>query len=232
MIKLKDILQERLGGERTRKQMILAISRDIINAFKAGKTKLKDRFELYLAATNWETKAEVFLDVSFLQLPPSSGIAFSIGAGMDPRKGVDTLDILIEYDPSEFPKSMSALVAEVKEVLEHELEHVGQQGFERMYVQSNRYTEPLTYPVEAPQAPTHYLYLVSNTEVPAYVKGLLKRAKVKRISFDEALEEYHMENQAVFQRHNTPWDKVKEVWVKWYHQNKDKPGSQLKQPKS
>ena len=52
MIKLKDILQERLGGERTRKQMILAVSRDIINAFKAGKTKLKDRFELYLAATN------------------------------------------------------------------------------------------------------------------------------------------------------------------------------------
>jgi len=232
MIKLKDILQERLGGERTRKQYILAISRDIINAFKSGKGHLKDRFELYLAATNWETKSEVFLDVSFKQLPPSSGIAFSIGAGMNPSAGTDTLDILIEYDPSEFPKATLALVAEVKEVLEHELEHVGQQGFERMYVQSNRYTEPLTYPAEAPQAPSHYLYLVSNTEVPAYVKGLLKRAKVKRISLEAALEEYYIENQAVFARHNTDWGNVKQIWMDWYNQNKDRKGQELKKPTS
>ncbi len=87
------------------------------------------------------------------QLPSTAGIAYSISAAMKPASNSDTLDILIELDGSEFPKAMSNLVASVKEVLEHELEHVGQQGFERLYVQSNKYTEPLSYPPESPQAP-------------------------------------------------------------------------------
>jgi hypothetical protein len=230
MIKLKDILQERLGGERTRKHIVLAVSRDIINAVKAGKSRHQDQFELYLADTGWESASQVKLDVKIKQLPSTAGIAYSISAAMNPKSRSDTLDILIELDGSEFPKAMSNLVASVKEVLEHELEHVGQQGFERLYVQSNKYTEPLSYPPESPQAPSHYLYLVSNVEIPAYVKGLLKLAKTKRISFEDALEDYYTDHLEVFDRHGTDWTKVKKAWLDWYNQNKDTPGRELKKP--
>jgi hypothetical protein len=64
--------------------------------------------------------------------------------------------------------------------------------------------------------------------VPAYVKGLLKRAKVKRVSFDEALEDYYNDNKLVFDRHNTNWNKVKSVWMDWYNKHKDVPGRLLK----
>ena len=91
-----------------------------------------------------------------------------------------------------------------------------------MYIVSNRYGEPLTYPEESPQAPTHFLYLTSNVEVPAYVKGLLKRAKVKKISFDEALEDYYNDYADTFRLYNTNWSKVKSIWKNWALNNKTK----------
>lgn len=226
MIKLKPIIQS--IHEITRKEAVLELSREIIEAFKARKPQYTAQIDLFLAATGWESESEVDLIVKFTEVGEEAGYAFSIDAGKH-ADGI-TLAMDIEYYPDKFPQAMNAFVAEVKETLEHELEHFGQDGFEQLYVQSNSYDEPLRYPEEAPQAPTHELYLISNREVPAYVKGLLKRAKVKRISFDEALEDYYNDNKRVFDKYNTNWSKVKSVWMDWYNKNKDVPGRQLKKP--
>jgi hypothetical protein len=225
MIKLKPIVQS--IHEITRKEAVLELSRGIINAFKAGKSQYTSELDLFLAATGWESEAEVDLVVTFEEVGEEAGYAFSIGASAENS----TLEMHIEYYPAGFPQAMSAFVAEVKETLEHELEHFGQDGFEQLYVQSNSYDEPLRYPEASPQAPTHELYLISNREVPAYVKGLLKRAKVKRMSFDEVLEDYYNDNKLVFDRHNTNWNKVKSVWMDWYNKHKDVPGRLLKRVK-
>jgi len=219
MIKFKNILQELSGEETSREQFVLGASRDIVNAFKSGVRKYKDTFILPRGGE----EAEVNLDITFIKRPKQE-YAFSIAAGFGPKKrgDEDALEMLVEYNPKWFPNAMNAFVAEVKETLEHELEHVGQQNFDDMYVVSNRYDQPLAYPEESPQAPTHFLYLTSNVEVPAYVKGLLKRAKVKGLSFEEALEDYYSDYVDTFRVYSTDWSKVKKIWTDWALANRDK----------
>lgn len=229
MIKLKNIISE-LGiqmtssdpkhmGKQTRDEYVLIVSRDIINAFKSGKARYRDVFDMYLDGE----EAEVELDVKFFKRP-NQDHAFSIAAGYGPRtfskREGEALELVIEYNPQEFPNAMQALVSEIKETLEHEFEHVGQDNFDSMFVVSNRYDQPLAYPEDAPTAPTHFLYLTSNKEVPAYVKGLVKRARVNKISFEQALEDYYNDYRASFQLYNTDWNQVKQIWMNWAEANK------------
>ncbi len=231
MIKLKYIIKE-LGismtssdpnhmGKQTRDEYVLIVSRDIVNAFKSGQFRYRDFFDMQLDGE----EAEVELDVKFYKRPNQDN-AFSIAAGYGPRtfsnRSGDALEILVEYNPKKFPNAMNAFIAEIKETLEHEFEHVGQDNFESMYIISNRYDEPLTYPEESPQAPTHYLYLINNKEVPAYVKGLIKRARVYKIPFEKALDGYYKDYKDTFDLHNTDWNSVKSVWMSWWNANKDK----------
>lgn len=208
-------------GKQTRDEYVLIVSRDIINAFKSGRARYKDIFDMTMAGE----EAEVELDVKFIKRPNQEH-AFSIAAGYGPRtfsqKHGEALEIVIEYNPRMFPNAMSALVSEIKETLEHEFEHVGQDNFEPMFVMSNRYDEPLAYPEDAPTAPSHFAYLTSNKEVPAYVKGLIKRAKTNKISFDQALEDYYNDYRETFALYNTDWGQVKSTWMSWFKANQDK----------
>jgi len=217
MIKLIQIIQELTGQERTREEYVLNLSRDVINAFKTGQGRYRDSFDF----TRGDERAEVYLDFKFIKRPKQE-YAFSIAGSFGPAKkgSTDILEAIVEYNPKMFPNAMNAFVAEIKETLEHEIEHVGQQTFEDMYIISNRYDEPLAYPEDGPQAPTHYLYLTSNREVPAYVKGLVKRARTKDITFDQALEEYYADYRDTFALYNTDWSKVKQVWMDWWNSNK------------
>ena len=229
MIKLKALISE-LGvpmtssdpehmGKQTRDEYVLIVSRDIINAFKSGRARYRDIFDMTMAGE----EAEVEIDVKFIKRP-NQEYAFSIAAGYGPRtfskREGEALELAVEYNPQMFPNAMSALVTEVKETLEHEFEHVGQDNFEPMYVVSNRYDQPLAYPEDSPTAPTHFLYLTSNKEVPAYVKGLIKRAKTNKISFDQALEDYYNDYRETFALYNTDWNQVKSIWKTWANANK------------
>lgn len=209
------------GEEQSREEYVLKLSRDIVNAFKSGTSRFKANFEY----SRGDETADMLVDIKFIKRPNQEH-AFSIAAGYGPRTFVkrdeDALEMTIEYNPSAFPKAMNAFVSEIKETVEHEFEHVGQQNFEEFYIVSNRYDEPLAYPEEAPQAPTHFLYLTSNREVPAYVKGLLKRAKVNKITFDQVLEDYYNDYKATFDLYGTSWPTVKKIWKDWALANRDK----------
>lgn len=209
------------GEEQSREEYVLKLSREIVTAFKSGTARYKTTFD-YVRGNE---SVDLLVDIKFIKRPNQEH-AFSIAAGYGPRtfvkKDEDALEMTIEYNPKEFPRAMNAFVAEVKDTVEHELEHVGQQNFEELYVVSNRYDEPLAYPEEAPQAPTHFLYLTSNREVPAYVKGLLKRAKVKKITFDQSLEDYYNDYRDTFNLYGTDWSTVKKIWKDWALANRDR----------
>ena len=108
------------------------------------------------------------------------------------------MKILITYNPNSFPESMSDLVAEIKETIEHELEHIEQQNFEDMYVRNEE-----EYDEEDEEY--NFKYLTSKTEIPAYVRGLIKRSKVKKITLDDAMEEW-------FKNKTKEWPIVKKIW--------------------
>jgi hypothetical protein len=194
MIKLKDILLEGKFDSYA-----LEISRTIVDAFKRGKN-FKQSYEIQRAGDY----AEFELQVRFFKRPKQD-YSHSISGGGD----METLTLDIEYNPSMFPAAMNDLVAEVKETVVHELEHVGQQNFEDMFVVNDNDFDD------------YYSYLTSNVEVPAYVKGLIKRAHTKRISLDAAMEEWHRDNILNFEHHKVDWAKVKQVWMDWATSNKN-----------
>jgi hypothetical protein len=114
---------------------------------------------------------------------------------------MQTFDIEITYNPKNFPESMNDLVAEIKETVTHEMEHIGQQNFEDMEVNSDDYRGVNLY------------YLISKQEVPAYVKGLIKRAKTKKMTLNDTMEEWFGENKNNFESPEDDWEIVKTVWM-------------------
>lgn len=179
---------------------ILNISRDIVNAFKAKKN-FKQSYELERGGEI----AEFDLIVRFIKRPKQE-YSHSITGGGD----MVTLTLDIEYNPSMFPAAMNDFVAEVKETVTHELEHVGQQNFDDMFV------------VNKSDFNDYFSYLTSDVEVPAYVKGLIRKAKTKKISLDAAMEEWHTDNILNFEYHQTDWSAVKKIWMDWAKTNRDK----------
>jgi hypothetical protein len=97
---------------------------------------------------------------------------------------------------------MNDLSSELKETIEHEMEHVLQTFFEDKNV-----------PFEHTE--TNLDYLISAQEVPAYVKGLIARARHKKISLDDAMEEWFKENRLKFDNPKEDWKIVKSKWMKY-----------------
>ena len=128
MIKLKDILLE-----ATRDELVLGISRQIMFAFKRGDAQYTLDFDLSGPKVQDENDANVELVCDFEKQSPLD-YAYSIGGG---AKGED-IDMKITYDPKQFPEAYNNLVAEIKETLEHEFEHIQQGTFYKSWVASNR----------------------------------------------------------------------------------------------
>jgi hypothetical protein len=95
-------------------------------------------------------------------------------------------------------------VGEVKETIEHELEHIEQQNFEDMSV---------IYSYDKEDGEDNFKYLTSNEEIPAYVRGLIKRSKTKKISLSDAMDEWFEENQMKFDNPDEEWPIVKKIWM-------------------
>jgi hypothetical protein len=122
---------------------------------------------------------------------------FSINASSDS----ESLDIEVTFREKDFPKHMNDFIAEIKETIEHEIEHIEQQNFEDMEVEYNDLDDD------------NYKYLTSNQEVPAYVRGLIKRAQTKRITLSAAMDEWFEENKLNFKNPNEEWPIIKSIWM-------------------
>jgi len=184
----KEIISERKSDE-----LSLNISRLIIKQFKK-----KEDFEYEgIYFERGDDYASFDLKCKFIE-DKDLNEPFSISAEAD----MQVMEIKITYNPNDFPKSMNDLVAEIKETVEHELEHIEQDNFEDMYVKDNEYDKD-----------DNFKYLTSNKEIPAYVRGLIKRSKTKKISLSDAMEEWFKENKRKFKEPKNEWPKVKKIWM-------------------
>ena len=69
---------------------------------------------------------------------------------------------------------------------------------------------------------TNLGYLLSQEEIPAYVRGLIKRAKTKKISLSDAMDEWFEENKNKFDNPKKEWFQVKKVWMDYADKMKSK----------
>lgn len=199
MIKLQHIILENILDTYTKD-----ISKTIIDQFKGGGRN----FERYYEIVRGEEDAAFDVIVKYHK-SPNLEYSHSISGGGD----MDTLEIDIQYNPKMFPGAMNSLIAEIRETVRHELEHVGQQNFEDMFIVAGDKTDHNTYQG----------YLTSAVEVPAYVKGFITRAKFLKKPLSQVMDDWHNENIKNFEvEKDADWSKIKQVWIDWAENNKDK----------
>lgn len=175
------------------------ISRFIVYQFKKREPAIED----FIFERDGE---EIVLQVSLtLEDIEDFNHPFSIDAGSE----WDNIDVLIEYREDAFPKHMPDLVAEIKETIEHEMVHVLQTFFEDESVVSDKHE-------------TNLEYLTSSQEIPAYVKGLVKRARHKKITLNDAMDEWFNENILKFDNPKEDWKIVKSVWMDYANKMRQK----------
>jgi hypothetical protein len=194
-------ISQRLINERKSDKISLLMSRLVINQFK----KMEDFEVENIYFERGDEYASFDLSCVFIE-DEDFNHPFSVSASAD----MDSMEIEVTFRPQDFPKNMNDLVAEIKETIEHELEHIEQKNFEDMRV-----------PDEDVE-PGNFHYLMSKEEIPAHVRGLIKRAKTKRISLSDAMEEWFDENKGKFEKPRKEWPKVKHAWMEYANRMKEK----------
>jgi hypothetical protein len=199
-------IKKRLVTERKSDELSLQLSRQVIKQFKKD-----EDFELYDIRFDRGDDYAVFDFKCYFLEDIDLDDPFSIHAEAD----MEEIYIEITFNPQHFPESMNDLVAEVKETIEHELEHVEQQNFEDMDFERED-------DIKDDDEEYNFKYLTSNVEIPAYVRGLIKRSKTKNISLSDSMEEWFKENKRKFKDPKKDWPKVKKVWTSYANEMRSK----------
>jgi len=181
---------------------ILDISRIIISLFKKG---ISAEFPYIFYRSGEEVELTVELTIEEVE---NHNEPFEVRA----EAAYDELYVTIIYDPEAFPSSMNDLVAEVKETVTHELEHILQQNFEDTYI------NPFESDYDEDKRGGKYNYFLKKNEIPAFVKGLIKRARTKKITLDQAMDQWYKENHRNFETEKD-WKDVKKIWMEWAVKN-------------
>ena len=156
---------------------VTMISRMIINFFKDkdifGK-KVSETFEDAGELRGEPYDLELYLRPSdFDTLGPTP---FIINAAADEN----AIAIQIDYQPNQFPEAYNELIPELKDSIRHELEHTGQSRFDKGVTPDGISQDDLPL-VD---------YLTLDYEIPAFVQGIYKNAKTRKISFSQALQNF------------------------------------------
>jgi hypothetical protein len=196
---LIESIVKKVINEAVADKVIKQIYRFLVNKFKDRENAVED-FTLI------RDGEEVVITVYFaMEEIEDFNHPFSIEAGSE----WDEIDVFIEYRPDAFPKHMNELSSELKETVEHEVEHLLQTFFEDKFIPHEDTENNLEY-------------LISGREVPAYVKGLITRARHKKISLDDAMEEWFRENILKFDNPEEDWKIVKSKWMDYANSAREK----------
>lgn len=218
MIKLKDLLLE----SRRYEQEVLTQSRFIINQFKISLSteenleiteegSIPSKYRLDLEQDELvDTDGFIYYDLEVSIEVDEEGDLLGLPYDINGEADEKTLVINIRYEPDEFPKAMNDLIAAVKDTLRHELEHIAQYNLIGK--------ETFEYHGGDDDDLPFYKYLMLRHETPAFVRGLYKTAKTKRISFDQAMDNFFEEYIDEFNS-KKEIKLVRDLWTKYAKEN-------------
>jgi len=209
MIKLVDIIIEgRYNSE------VLRLSRYAMQMFKAemGQDFVAEDIVMLRSKYIYDPSQDIIVynDDDYIEtklvITFEATDAFELG-GMpfviEGDAGYDDIKIEVQYDPTQFPQEYNQFIAEMKDTLRHEMEHIAQAN---LFGKETIESYPDNYPF--------YKYLQLNHEVPAFVRGLYARAKTKRMPLADAFEEFFDQYIDRF-KSQMEIDQVRNTWTKW-----------------
>jgi len=127
---------------------------------------------------------------------------------VDAAGGKDGIELVINYETPSLFEYLNDLTAELKETLRHELEHVGQEHFGKgVKIRNIKNAAKLKLPK----------YLTLDYEIPAFIRGLNKRAKTKNITLGQAIDEFFLERSEELSYAEEAY--VRSKWEEWIKKN-------------
>ena len=206
---LRRKLYEKVGIQRgTVESEVQFLSREIFELFKEnlGKKYHTGGFEGWLEGSEFIAEFEI-TDLIFTPRDAykMNGEPYSIAADTDDEE----IEIIIDYNPTVFPEEFNNFIAELKETLRHEIEHI---------VQFNFMPGAAEFIKNWKDGDSWIEYLTRPQEIPAFVKGLKKRAKTKKISLIDAIDEFIEEYIDNFEGPEEI-EQVKQIWINWAKEN-------------
>jgi len=161
--------------------------------------------ELYTEETEGEVKG-IEYSLIFKLIPTTEVGEDFIISGDTREDNIITLEI--KYNINYLPQYINDLISDIKGTLRHELEHLSQ---------FNIPTKP--QPGDEDQEDMNIVdYLTSPDEIEAFVQGLYKQSKTKKIPLSQAIEDYLDQNIDEFET-KEDYNKVYGIWVNWAKNN-------------
>ena len=204
---IRPVIKENLNEGRY-DQEILMQSRYMINQFKNSfGEEYEDSVEGNFPGL-FDSKGEPFYyDLDYKFIPSDINVLGPLPYIIEANGGKNGIEIVIQYDPSSFPGAYNELIAEIKDSLRHELEHVSQFNLNKGFDMENINQDDLPFAE----------YLTLDYEIPAFIQGLYKRAKTKKIPLSKAINDFFDDYSAELSDDEEKY--VRKEWGKWIKAN-------------
>lgn len=184
----KEVEEGKLNEGRYDK-LVTELSRRIVNLVKSKKKSIED--DINILGNDIEFNVSITYDKKF-------DMAFAVQGFGDDQE----LEILITLNPLAFPLAFNDFIGEVKDALRHEIEHVTQ-----------HYIKGKPTPTQKISAKGNKIvnYLLKKEEIPAFIAGFHKKAKTKKITMNQAMEEFLKAYRFILS--DKEFSKVEKTWL-------------------
>ncbi len=204
MIKLKHLLIEGRYDSITTQ-----LSRELLDAIKTKTKQGELQFQ-------FPTKTAISIDgLSDLEFSPEINLLYKIKYNSKFKMGFDvygqaddeSIELAMTINPTYVPKIYSEIVPILKDAIRHELEHVAQ----------NLLNRPDSEKYERIPPGDFVKYLTAKHEVPAFVRGLYKQAKTRRIPLSQMFDLFFMDYTKRINKQDAEY--VKNIWIDYAKRN-------------
>lgn len=180
----------------------LNISRQYINEFKDFLNSKKKSFKFLRYIEIYET-CPIYITT---KNDDSIDYAYDMDAGVewDDDNGWTAMDINITISKEFFPMAFNDFIAEIKETIRHEIEHVSQENNPNKYIEIDKTKNERTYAE----------YILSTEELPAHLQGFLVKAKAKKQSMTKIINDFIDNREKYFGGNTKEMEEVKNVLIK------------------
>ena len=143
---------------------------------------------------------------------------FVLDAGAYTTKGNNTIEIIINIDPSKEPQVYSILNAKLQDGFRHEIEHLTQSGVNKVPGKPTATRAKTRNKINIDNNNV-YKYFLLRDEIPAMAQGMYKQAKSQKRPLDDIFNEYldYFVDEDVIT--SSERDKILKVWIGFAKKN-------------
>lgn len=111
----------------------------------------------------------------------------------------DTIAIILIINPEKYPTFMYDLIADLNDIVAHEIEHLFQENFMRP-------EEEISWREEGDEEPEGKDYYMQKHEIPAQLKGIMRVARLRKQSIEQVISDWFKRSKYAHQLNDNDVD--------------------------